>query len=108
MGASVFTRCKQCGEEFWAMHGGGFFRHLLHCDKCGREKSIGFDELGKIHLRYLKGLKGPYSVVSMKHDAHVREHLALEPIAEVDYHRMIELYFPLKRLDKKEGNGFKT
>lgn len=30
--------------------GGGFCSLLLHCDKCGKEKNIGFDELEENHL----------------------------------------------------------
>jgi len=33
-------------------HGGGFFLRLARCDECGKTKSIGFDELDEIHLRY--------------------------------------------------------
>jgi hypothetical protein len=60
--------CSACGERFTVCEGGGFFFHLLHCNKCGKEKSIGFKDLGEIHLRYVKGLPGPYCVASMDSD----------------------------------------
>jgi hypothetical protein len=46
MGSSRDVICESCGHRFQASEGGGFFFHLLHCDLCGREKSVGFDELG--------------------------------------------------------------
>ena len=66
------------------------FFHLLRCDRCGETKSIGFDELGELHLRYLKGLPGPYCVASAEHDKEVREHAPVEPISEEEYHVAIE------------------
>ena len=61
MGHIVEAKCLDCGEKFEIEHGGGFFFHLLRCDKCGKTESIGFDKLGELHLQYLKGLPGPYS-----------------------------------------------
>ena len=69
--------------------GGGFF-HLLRCEECGDTKSIGFDESGELHLRYLKGLPGPYSMVSAEHDRYVREHAPVEPISEQEYWAGVE------------------
>lgn len=86
MGHEVEAKCLDCGTTFTVMHGGGFFFHLVRCDKCGRTKSIGFDDLGELHLRYLKGLPGPYCVASSGHDEHVRKDLPVEPISEDEYH----------------------
>lgn len=54
MGQGCTAICKDCGNEFTANIGGGFFFHLLHCYRCGKEKEIGFDELREIHLQYLR------------------------------------------------------
>lgn len=64
--------------------------HLLHCNKCGKEKSIGFGELGEIHLRYLKGLPGPYAVATSDHDRNIRENYPGQPLTEDKYNLEIE------------------
>lgn len=64
--------------------------HLLHCDTCGKDKSISFQELGDIHLRYLKGLKGPYCVATGDQDKYVRENYPGEPLHEEEYHKAID------------------
>jgi len=56
MGSESSARCLDCDEAFTVCEGGGFFFHLLRCDRCGAGKSIPFDKLGELHLRYLKGL----------------------------------------------------
>ena len=90
MGHQIEAKCLDCGRTFTVDHGGGFFFHLVRCDKCGKTKSIGFDELGELHLRYLKGLPGPYCVASSEHDEYVRKHAPVESISEDEYHRGIE------------------
>ena len=90
MGCEFETKCCDCGSVFLASHGGGFFFHLVRCDRCGETKSIGFDELGDLHERYLKGLEGPYCIASSEHDKHIREHSPLEPIREDEYNRGID------------------
>src|SRR5660397_104797 len=72
MGCSYHVKCLQCGNNFDVNSGGGFFFHLLHCDFCGKDKSIGFDEIGELHLRYIKGLPGPYCVASSSLDQHIK------------------------------------
>ena len=56
MGHRVSAKCLECGKAFTVDHGGGFFFHLLRCEKCGKTKAIDFDRLGELHLRHLKGL----------------------------------------------------
>lgn len=90
MGTEYSAKCKQCGCKFTVSEGGGFFFHLLHCDTCGIDKSISFEELGELHLRYLKGLTGPYCIASSAHDKAVREHYPGEPISEEEYHGKIQ------------------
>lgn len=90
MGVEVAAKCLACGEEFTVGHGGGFFFHLLRCDRCGETRSVSFEELGVIHIRYLKGLAGPYCVASMEHDQWVRENAQVEQLSEEEYYRSVE------------------
>jgi len=90
MGESHEARCLECGCQFIASEGGGFFFHLLHCEQCGEERSIGFDELGELHLRYLKSLPNRHCVVSREHDAYVRVHVPVEPISSEEYRGRVE------------------
>ena len=90
MGHHVDATCQDCGQPFTVDHGGGFVFHLLRCDNCGRTKLIGFDQLGELHLRYLKGLPGPYCVGTSEHDKYVREQVDIQPISEEEYHRNVE------------------
>ena len=90
MGCENEATCLDCGGAFSVTHGGGFSFHLVRCDKCGQAKSVGFDDLGELHLRYLKGLPGPYCIASAEHDEAVRKHASVEPITEDEYHKGIE------------------
>ena len=90
MGHRVRAKCLECGKAFTVDHGGGFYFHFLRCEKCGKTKSISFDRLGELHLRYLKGLPGPYCVVTSEHDKFVREQMDVVPMAEDEYHRGVE------------------
>lgn len=87
MGHVVKAKCLDCSKSFKVEHGGGFFFHLVRCDKCGKTTFIGFDSLGELHLRYLKGLPGPYCLASSEHDENVRIHEPVEPISEDEYYR---------------------
>jgi hypothetical protein len=51
MGATCGAICKECGNKFQYSDGGGMFSYLLRCDKCGRDKSIGFYEIPEPLLR---------------------------------------------------------
>lgn len=90
MGFSYQARCLDCGTDFLLDEGGGMFFHLLRCDRCGETKAVSFDELSELHLRYLKGLPGPYCIASAQHDKEVREHAPVEPITEEEYYQEIE------------------
>ena len=90
MGAEVSARCLDCRKKFTFSSGGGFTFHLVRCDTCGKEKGIAFDQLGELHLRYLKGLPGPYSVATADHDEDVRQHAPVEPISEEEYDKGID------------------
>ena len=55
-------------------------------------KSIGFDELGELHLRFLKGLRGPYCFASENPDKDIRENANVEPISEEEYNNGVEAF----------------
>jgi hypothetical protein len=90
MGSTYNVKCKQCGHKFSVNSGGGFFFHLLHCDSCGEDKSIGFDEIGEPHLRYIKGLPGPYCAASSGLDKQIKDNYPGEPMSEEEYHAAVE------------------
>lgn len=90
MGSEVEAKCLDCGKIFTVKDGGGFFFHLVRCNKCGKTKSIGFDDLGELHLRYLKGLPAPYCIASSEHDRIIQKHATIEAISEEEYHRGID------------------
>jgi predicted Zn-ribbon and HTH transcriptional regulator len=90
MGHQVAAKCLKCGRSFKLDRGGGFIYHLVRCDKCGKTKAIGFDDLGQLHLRYVKGLPGPYCIATADHDEHIRKNVPVEPISEDEYHKGIE------------------
>jgi len=64
--------------------------HLLHCDRCGKDKSLSFDEIGEPHLAYLKGLPGPYAMATAGHDQEVKDNYPGEPLSEDEYHEAVE------------------
>ena len=90
MGHQIEAQCLDCDTTFTLERGGGFFFHLVRCDKCGKTKPINFEDLGEPHLRYLKGLHRPYCVASAEQDQPVQRHAPVEPIAEDEYHKEIE------------------
>jgi predicted nucleic-acid-binding Zn-ribbon protein len=92
MGQHIETKCLDCGKAFTVGHGGGFSFHLVRCDKCGNAKHIGFDELGELHLRFLKGSPRPYSSLSHEYDENVQKLAEVEPISEDEYHSGIEAF----------------
>jgi len=86
------VKCNSCGKELEIRERGGFTFHLLHCDICGAEKMISFDELGDIHLRYIKGLDMPYSIATMEAEKDIKENYPSEPISEDEYLKLVEEY----------------
>ncbi|CAM3061307.1 hypothetical protein MYIN104542_16165 [Mycobacterium intermedium] len=90
MGSRVSARCLDCDHRFTVTHGGGFFFHQLRCVRCGRAKDVGFDELGDLHTRYLKGSDRPYTVAFAGEHQYVREHLDIEPISSEEYFAAVE------------------
>lgn len=90
MGQLIRASCLACGERFDVSRGGGFTFHLLRCDTCGRTTAVSFAALGNLHLRYLKGLPGPYSLGTADHDERVRASAPVEPISAEEYHQGVQ------------------
>lgn len=90
MGLENAATCLDCADQFTVSHGGGFTFHQLRCVLCGCAKDIGFDELGDLHLRYLKGSGTPYTVAFASEHEYVREHLDIEPISSEEYYAGVE------------------
>ena len=90
MGTQTEHRCQACGTSFEIQEGGGFFFDLLHCDRCGRGRAIGHDEMGDIHLGYVKGLDGPYSIVRAESDERIRQEYPGAALTESEYRTEVE------------------
>ena len=90
MGGTYQATCNACKHEFSVDEGGGFVFHLLRCDKCGKTKEIDFASLGEAHLRYIKGLPGPYCVVTRDSDKDIQDNYPGEPLSEEEYHAIVE------------------
>lgn len=60
MGTSYEVICKRCGTRYTASFGPGMLFELLHCDRCGKEKSVGRGDLAGVRFedRYIGGPKG--------------------------------------------------
>ena len=72
MGSATSYICRTCGTHFMARDGGGFMFDLLHCDTCGATKSVSHEELGDIHLGFVKGLPGPYAMARAAMDRRIQ------------------------------------
>ncbi len=90
MGSTTGVICRTCGERFTISSGGGFSFDLLHCDTCGEDRSVGHQELGDIHFRFVKGLPGPYAVARAKMDRQIQTEYPGEPLTRGEYHAAAE------------------
>jgi hypothetical protein len=90
MGQQSGFICKACGTRFIASSGGGFRFDLLHCDTCGETRHVGHQELGDIHLRFVKGLPGSYAVVRAEMDRRIQREYPGEPLTRDEYHAAAE------------------
>ncbi len=61
MGESHMVVCSGCGHHFRMTSGPGMKFLVLHCDKCGRDKGIGFDAFGATLEQTTEGV-GPYNL----------------------------------------------
>ena len=90
MGGSATYTCRACGTYFTVRGGGGFHFDELHCDACGAIRSVGHQELGDIHFRFVKGLPAPYAVSRRESDARIQRDYPGEPLSEEEYHAAVE------------------
>jgi len=51
---------------------------------------VDFASLGEIHLRYIKGLPGPYCVATAEIDKDIQQECSGEPISQAEYHELVE------------------
>jgi hypothetical protein len=93
MGTATGHICRVCKTRFRVKDGGGFFFDLLHCDGCGRAQSVGHEELGDIHLRFVKGLPGPYTVGRTLMDRRIQREYPGKPLSRDEYHAAAEATF---------------
>ena len=61
MGESHMVVCSDCGHRFRMTSGPGMKFLVLHCDKCGCDKGIGFDAFGTSLEQTSDGV-GPYNL----------------------------------------------
>ncbi len=90
MGSTTGYICRTCHSKFKVSNGGGFFFDLLHCDACGEAKSVSHQDLGDIHLRFVKGLPGPYAVARAAMDRRIQREYPGTPPSRADYHAAAE------------------
>lgn len=90
MGSASTFICGACGAHFTVRSGGGFFFDLLHCDTCGRSKSVSHQALGEIHLGFVKGLPGPYAVARAGMDRRIKAEFAGPTLTRDEYHAAAE------------------
>lgn len=94
MGSSAAYICQACGTRFGVRSGGGFYFDLLHCDQCGAGRTVSHEELGDIHLRFVKGLTVPYAVARATMDREIQRSYPGEPLSEDEYHAAAEATLP--------------
>lgn len=90
MGSTVGYICRSCGTHFTVGHGGGFFFDKLHCDQCGAATNLGHEDLGDIHLRFIKGLNKPYAIARAAMDRRIQAEYPGEPLTRDEYHAAAE------------------
>jgi len=90
LGSASAHICRVCGTRVFARSGGGFFFDLLHCDTCGTDQSIRHEELGDIHLGFVKGLPGPYAVSRSKMDRQIQLEYEGATLTRDEYHTAAE------------------
>jgi hypothetical protein len=93
MGSRTDHLCLYCGTAFIAGAGGGFFFDLLHWDRCGRARSVRHEELGDIHLAFVKGLPGPYAIARRRIDDEIKATYEGPALSREEYHAAVEETF---------------
>ena len=90
LGQSFTYTCRRDGTRFGARQGGGFWFDLLHCEACGRDQSVSHEQLGDIHLGFVKGLPGPYAMTRWAFDREVQRTFAGPTLSRDEYHAAAE------------------
>lgn len=90
MGALMSYRCPRCATSFMVASGGGFTFDLLHCETCGMPETVRHEELGEIHLGYVKGLGMPYAIARAEQDARIQAEYPGPALTEAEYHAAVE------------------
>ena len=90
MGSATGYICRTCEAHFTARDGGGFMFDLLHCDACGATRSVSHQELGDIHLGFVKGLPGPYAVARAAMDRRIQATYPGKSLTRDEYHAAAE------------------
>lgn len=90
MGSQSGHICRRCGAHFSVQYGGGFMFDLLHCGRCGQAKSVRHQELGDIHLRFVKGLGRPYAVSRSAMDSRIQAEYPGESLSQDEYRAAAE------------------
>ena len=85
MATIVRNTCLDCDTVFTRTVGPTMTADNLTCDRCGRSQLVSHAAIGDVHLRYIKGLAGPWSVSRTEADAFVRAHYPGEPLERADY-----------------------
>ena len=86
MGSASSFICRACGAHFMSRSGGGFMFDLLHCDTCGNDRDVSHQDLGDVHLGFVKGLPGPYAVARAEMDRRIQQEYPGEPLTRDGYH----------------------
>jgi hypothetical protein len=90
MGNATGQICRVCATAFRLRQGGGFFFDLLQCDGCGGTQSVAHEDLGDIHLRFVKGLGHPHAVARAEMDRRIQSEYPGEPLSRDKYHAAAE------------------
>jgi len=90
MGESYTAICSGCGHRFKASEGGGFLFELLHCARCGAEKSIPHESLGDCFKGYIKGLGIPFAGATMGRDRRIGATYQGPIVSEEEFHAAVE------------------
>jgi len=90
MGQIRAAQCNACGARFNLDSGGGFLFHLLRCNHCGESSIVNVEQLGELHIRYLKGCAGFSALPPIECDASDLSDFEGEPISEEDYRAAVE------------------
>lgn len=89
MGQRYTAKCNDCNHRFDVNEGGGFSFEMLHCEACGKPKSMAFDQFKETRSSYLRSFAntGNMKVV----DKNMRDDSDGKPIPEPEYQKAVEL-----------------